>query len=470
MPNIDWNQVQEWDKKYIIRTFATQSEYQPVPIESTEGDYLIMPDGTRLLDFFNQLYCVNAGQKNPKINNAIKAALDRYGFLWDAFATDYKSNAAKLLIEDILGDENWPGKVRFVSTGSEAVETALIIARLYTNRSLVITREHAYHGYTQAAASVTRLRGSRSGLTETQSQSTPMHVPGSFPPVVMAPAPNCLRCSLGHKYSSCAADDGELACVQYTRKMILNYGKEEVAAVITEVIQGAGSIQPPDEYIPQIRKLTKEMGILWIVDEILTGFGRTGKWFAYQHYGVEPDIVTCAKGLTSSSIPCGAVIVSREIAGFLDQYRWEHVSTFSGHPIAMAAACANLQYMIDEDLPGKAAKAGEYMAEKLDELKAKHNSIAKIDGKGALWLVEIVKDDSLRPYIDVDRDFTHETNPATFPTTIIRTKAIEKGVLVGGVMPNTLRIGASLNVQKEDIDKLADALDYAFTYFENAEN
>lgn len=128
MSTIDWKKVEEWDRKYIMRTFSAQDEYQTVPIESTEGDYLVMPDGTRLLDFFNQLYCVNTGQKNEKINEAIKEALDRYGFLWDAFTSDYKAIAAKYIIEDILGDEEWPGKIRFVSTGSEANETALFLA------------------------------------------------------------------------------------------------------------------------------------------------------------------------------------------------------------------------------------------------------------------------------------------------------------------------------------------------------
>lgn len=467
MAAIDWNKVEEWNKKYVVRTFVTQEEYQFIPIERTEGDYLILPDGTRLLDFFNQLYCVNAGQKVEKINNGIKEALDRYGFLWDVYTSDYKAKAAKLIIEDVLRGESWPGKVRFVSTGSEAVETALIIARLFKNRPIVVTREHAYHGYTMGASSVTRLRGTRNGLTETGTESIPRSIPSyNIGAVALAPAPNCLRCSLVHKYGSCADEKGELACVKYTRRVIENSGKEQVAAIITEVAQGAGSIQPPEEYIPQIRKLTKDMGILWIADEVLTGFGRTGKWFAYQHYGVEPDIVTTAKGLSSSSIPCGAVIVSKEIAAYLDQHRWEHVSTFSGHPIAMAAVCANLEYMIEEKLPDKAKDSGEYLRKKLEELKTKHKSIGAIGGRGMLWLVELVKDEKMTPFVEIDRNYTHEIDQDKFPVNIIRSKAVEKGVLIGGVMPNTLRIGASLNVSKEDIDKAVNALDYALDFLE----
>ncbi|MEH7355733.1 aspartate aminotransferase family protein [Neobacillus drentensis] len=463
-----WKQVEEWDKKYILRTFSTQEEYQPIPIESTDGDYLIMPDGTRLLDCFNQLYCVNAGQKNETINNAIKEALDRYGFLQDAYTTDYKAKAAKLLIEDVLGNESWPGKVRFVSTGSEAVETALMIARLFKNKPLVVTREYAYHGWTKGSSSVTRLKGSRSGVTESTPNTRPQHVPGQDNGLVaVAPSPNCMRCSLGHKYGSCHDNNGELACVKYTRRMIENQGPEQVAAVITEITQGAGSVHPPDEYIPQIRQMTKDLDVLWIADEVLTGFGRTGEMFAYQHYGVEPDIVTMAKGISSSAIPAGAVVVNKEIAEFMDQYRWETVSTYSGHPIAMAAVCANIEYIINENLVEKAKQTGDYFQQKLLDLKAKHRCVGQVAGYGVLWMVELVKDDKMTPFVEIDRNFTHEEDPSTFPSTIIRTKAIEKGVLIGGVMPNTLRIGTSLNISQEDIDKAIDALDYALSYLES---
>lgn len=468
MKPIDWKQVEEWDKKYILRTFATQEEYQPIPIESTEGDYLVTPDGTKLLDCFNQLYCVNAGQKNEKINNAIKEALDRYGFLQDAFTTDYKAKAAKLIIKDVLGNENWPGKVRFVSTGSEAVETALMIARLYKNRPLVVTREYAYHGWTKGSSSVTQLKGCKSGVTESGPNTRPQQVPGQDSGLVaVAPSPNCMRCSLGHKYESCKDENGELACVKYTRRMIENQGPEQVAAIITEVTQGAGSVHPPEEYIPQIRQMTKELDILWIADEVLTGFGRTGEWFAYQHYGVEPDIVSMAKGISSSAIPAGAVVVSKEIAEFMDQHRWETVSTYSGHPIAMAAVCANIEFLIEEQLVDKAKRTGEYINQRLLELKSKYRCIGQVAGYGVLWLVELVKDEKMTPFIEIDRNFTHEADPGQFPSVIIRNKAIEKGVLIGGVMPNTLRIGTSLNISKEDVDKAIDALDYALRYLES---
>lgn len=464
---INWEQVQEWDEKYLIRVSNTQDEYQPVPIESTEGDYLIMPDGTKLLDFFNQLYCVNVGQKHPKVNAAMKEALDRYGFVWDAYVSDYKARAAKLIMEDILGEEEWAGKIRFVSTGSEAVETALNIARLYTGRPLIFSHEHGYHGWTNGAGAATRLRGYRSGLVGKDADTPPLQIPGSYnSSVVMAPSPKAFRDENGNYLKD---ENGELLSVKYTRRMIENYGPESVAAVITEVSQGAGSAMHPFEYVPQIRKMTKELGVLWINDEVLTGFGRTGKWFGYQHYGVQPDIITLGKGISSSSLPAAGVVVSKEIAEFMDKHRWETVSTYAGHPIAMAAVCANLEVMMEEKLVEKARQAGEYMRRKFEALQAKHKSIGSFDGYGVLWIVELVDPKTNKPYVPLDRNFSHGTDLSQIPTQVIFNKAIEKGVLIGGVMPNTMRIGASLNVSKEDIDKAMDALDYALTYLESGE-
>ena len=468
MSEINWRQVLEWDNQYLLRTFTTQEEYKQIPIAATRGDYIITPDGTEILDCFNQLYCVNVGQNNPKIIEAIKEAVDRYGFVQDAYVTDYKAKAAKLIIEDVFQKDSWAGKVRFASTGSEAVEMALLIARLYKNRPLVMSREYAYHGWTKGSSDVTRLKGSRSGLTTSTPNSTPQGSSvQSTGLAAIAPSPNCMRCSLGHKYGSCTDENGELACVKYTRRLMESQGPENIAAMITEITQGAGAVHPPKEYIPQIRKLTKELDILWIVDEILTGFGRTGEWFAYQNYDVEPDILTMAKGISSSAIPAAGVVVSKEIADFMDQYRWENVSTYSGHPIAMAAVCANIEFIMEEKLVEQSKQTGEYIKTKLQVLKDKHITLGEFAGNGVLWLIELVKDEFNTPFIEVDRNFTHETDPSTIPANIIRDKAMEKGVLLGGPMPNTLRFGTSLNVSKDDIDKAMDALDYALEYLDS---
>lgn len=318
---IDWGKIEEWNTKYVMKCFYTKEEYHWTPVERTEGDYLIMPDGTRLLDFFNQLYCVNVGQKNPRIVEYIKEALDRYGFVWDIYTTDYKARVAKLIIEDILGGQDWPGKIRYTNSGGESVEVACIIARLFTGKSLIATREHAYHGVTGGAVSLNRVYPGRSHLSGGGSDQTVRNVPGQgFFNSFVCPTPFCYRCSLGHTYPACKSCGTQLPCVLNTERLILNHGVDQVAAIITEPAYGAGTIVPPEEYLPQISEMTRRLGILWIVDEVLMGFGRLGAWFGHQKYGknLKPDIMTMAKGITSSQVPCGAVLVNKEIAQFMD--------------------------------------------------------------------------------------------------------------------------------------------------------
>ncbi len=467
---IDWKQIEEWNDKYVVRTFSSQGEYHWIPVESTDGDYLVMPDGTRLLDFFNQLYCVNVGQKNARVVAGIKEALDRYGFVWDLYTTDYKATVAKLIVEDILGPYDWAGKIRFTNTGSEAVEVASIIARLFTGKPLIAAREHGYHGESAGAAALNHVYPGRSHLSDGARPDFVRAVPGQMHANTFAcPAPLCYRCSIGHTYPECKERGDQLPCVLATERMILNQGVESVAGIITEPACGAGTIVPPDEYLGQIHAMTRRLGILWIVDEVLMGFGRLGTWFGHQKYGAElkPDLMTIAKGITSSQLPAGGVVLSKQIAAFMDSVRWNHVSTFSGHPIALAAAQANIEYMIENDIPEMSRKAGEYFGAALAELEKKHKTVGFVAGAGMFWQVELVRDKATRePFVAADRYTAFGGDTSDYPTSIVLGKCLEKGVLLGGFVPNTLRIGASLTVSKADMDKAIDALDYALDHLD----
>jgi len=467
---IDWTKIEEWDSKYVVRTFSSQSEYHWIPVERTEGDYLVMPDGTRLLDFFNQLYCVNVGQKNAKVVEGIKEALDRYGFVWDLYTTDYKATVAKLLVEDILGPYEWAGKVRFTNTGSESGEVASVIARLVTGKTLIAAREHGYHGETAGAAALNHVYPGRSHFSDGARPDFVRGVPGQLHANTFAcPAPLCYRCSIGHTYPECKERGAQLPCVLATERMILNQGVDQVAAIITEPACGAGTIVPPPEYLPQIYEMKQRLGILWIVDEVLMGFGRLGTWFGHHYYGrdLKPDLMTIAKGLTSSQLPAGGVVVSNEIAAAMDELRWNHVSTFSGHPVALAAAKANLEYMLEHDIPEVAKKAGEYFGAGLRELEAKHPTVGFVAGAGMFWQVELVRDKATRePFVPADRYTAFGGDTSGYPTSVVLGKCLEKGVLLGGFVPNTLRIGASLTVSGEDMDKALDALDYALDHLD----
>ncbi len=463
---IDWKKIEEWDKKYIIHTFMSEEEYKPVLIEHTEGDYLVKPDGTRLLDCLNQLVCVNAGQCHPKIQEAIREATERYGFLSDFYCSDYKARAAKLLIEDILGPDDWAGKVSWCTTGSEAVEKAMLIAKLYTGRPLVVTQANSYHGWTGSAAQCTRVRGYRGGFGPTDPSKVNVHItpPGTENTgnVIVAPAP---------VPGEVNGPDGLLPSVHYTKMLIDTYGGENIAAMITEPIFGVSAYFPPLEYLSQLTKILDERGIQLIHDEVLIGLGKLGTWFGYQQFpgNVKPDLLVLAKGLVSSAIPAACVVVNKAIGDFMGKdVRWNHCGTYHSHPIALAAVCANLEVLIEADAPKVSAKAGEYLKPRFEELQKKHKTVGSVTGAGLVWAIELVKDKQTGElfwpedrYASYGGDVYH-----SYPSKIIGAKAAEKNVLLGAFSPNTIRFAMSTFATKEDMDKAIDAFDYALTYLD----
>ena len=459
---IDWNKVVEWDKKYHLKVMKSENEYHCVPIEHTEGDTLVMPDGTRLLDCLNQLVCVNAGQRHPKIQAAIREATERYGFLWEVFTTDYSARACKLVVEDLLGPYGWAAKVGWCSTGSEAVEKAFNIARLYTGRPIIVSRSSAYHGWTGGPLQATRVRGYRQGIAPPDVDKPDTHISPAGTvntgQVIVAPAP-----SPDEKKDP----DGKYPSVKYTEKLIDTYGWENIAAMVTEPVFGQGIFPPPD-YLPQIVDMLHKRNILWICDEVLVGMGKMGKWFAYELFGdMKPDLMTVAKGIVSSAIPAAAVVVNKAIADFMGKYRWMHVGTFNQHPIAMAAVCANLEVLLEADAPKVSAKAGEYLKPRFEELQRKHKTVGRVTGAGVLWAFDLVKDKkTMELFYHEDISSAYSGDLSGRGSTIIGNKALEKGVLIGALAPNTIRFALSVFVTKEDMDKAIDALDYALTYLD----
>lgn len=462
MESIEWAQVKEWDEKYYLHVDHRHEDYVHLPISHTEGSYIYFPDGSRLLDFMSQLYCVNMGQCNPRIQEAIREATYRYGYLHEGFCTDYRARAAKLIVEDLVGADNWAGKIRFASSGTEANEMAFLLAKVYTNRPNIITRQHAYHGFSMAAGiGANGLRIMRGPLV---GEDFVRDVPGGpTPGFHQAPAPLCYRCFVGLDYPSCKMADGTLPCVNVTEQMIKGLGAETVAAMITEPIYGGGAIVPPPEYLPQLVAMLNRYGVLWIDDEVMTGFARTGKWFAYQHYeGVTPDIMTMGKGIVSSALPCAGTIISKKISDFIDQYSWWTAATYSGHPLSMAAVVASVESMIEADILSKVNDVGPHLGKRLYGLEAKHKCVGLIDGQGMFWVVELVKNKQTREaFVKDDRFDIYQGDLSKYPANFITGKCLEKGVLLGGLVPNTLRIGPALTTTKEEVDTAMDALDYA---------
>jgi taurine--2-oxoglutarate transaminase len=449
----DWSTVRVWDEEYYAHVFVTSGEYEHRAIARADGDFIELSDGSRLLDFTSGLICANAGHRNERIRNAIVEALDRYGFVWEGYATDYRARAAKLIVDDLLGADEWAGRVRFTSSGSEAIELALLIAKLVTGRPNVISRDFAYHGWTHGALSLMGLPGSRGILASPDSDEVrrPAGIP--IPGVHFAPAPYCAHCPIGHTYPACKRGGETLACIDATEHLIRTIGPDSIAAVVAEPIFGVGMFHPPKEYLAQLRELTRAYGILWIDDEIMTGFGRTGKAFAYQHSpGVTPDLMAVGKGMVSAALPAGGVVMSREISELMDKYRWETVSTFSGHPLVMAAVVANVEWLIEERIPERAAELGAYLEQRLEELRDSHACVAEVAGVGLLWAIELVRPDGSGEQFVPDDRHVIPTGSVFSPSFFVAQECAKRGVALATAPPNTLRLGPPLATSEKNID------------------
>lgn len=471
MTEIDWAAVEDWDSRYYLHVLAANSEHDFTPVARTDGDYLEFADGSRALDMLNQLICVPLGQCLPEVQGGITEALERYGHVAEVYCTDYRARAAKLLVGDILGDRDWPGKARFVCTGTEAVELALVVAKLWKNRPYVMTREFGYHGWTMGAGGCTKLPGYVAQLSSTADECVaryiPSHPAGGF---FVAPNADCYDCTVGHTYPACKENGAELPCVRATRRAIEAVNPSQVAAMITEPMCGSASIAPPPpEYFPQLRRLLTELDIAWICDEVMMGFAKTGNWFCHQAWGeeVKPDILVMGKGISNSALPAAGIVVSKEIAAFMDDQRWVNVSTFGGHPVAMAAVCATLDYMIKHDAPARFLEAGEYFGKGLAEIAARHPTVGQARGLGMVWTVELVKDKATKErFVPLNRSALHAGDVSRYPVEIVMEKTLERGVLITGFCPNTLRISASMNITRGEMDTALEALDYALDHLD----
>lgn len=357
-----------------------QVEYHgPLVMDSATGIYLSTPDNKQFVDAMAGAWVVNAGHGRQEIVKAIADQAARLPFVLNEGYTNPTTVAlAERLLQLAPGDYR---RVFFTSGGSEAIETALKMVRQRwavrgTPRHKVIGRQYSYHGATWGAMSVT-------GFQEWRWPFAPP-VPGAS----FIPHPTCIRCPLWLSYPSCG-----IACAHALREAIVRADPMKVGAVIAEPISAASSAHvPPDEYWPIIRKICDEYGVLLIADEIVTGFGRTGRWFGLQHWGVEPDILVVGKGLTSGYVPLAAVLTRADLTDDLDTDGFIHGYTFSGHPVACAAAMANLDILEREELPVNAQRQGQRLRRVLTEQLANCTILGDIRGRGLLVSIELVRD------------------------------------------------------------------------------
>src|SRR5512132_2631904 len=357
-------------KEYVLYSWSVQDAINPIPVAGAEGRYFWDYDGKRYLDFASQLVNVSLGHQHPKVIAAIKEQADRLTTIGPMMANEKRSELARLLAEVTPGDLTMSF---FTNGGAEANENAIKLERWYTGRHKVIARYRSYHGATAGAVSAT---------------GDPRRWPAEpgVPGVVRILDPYTYRCPAGHP-DPCPVCTG----APHLEEILQYEGPQTVAAVILETVTGTnGVIVPPDGYLQSIREVCDQHGILLICDEVMAGFGRTGKWFACDNWDVVPDILTVAKGINSGYVPLGAMVISRKLADWVRDVPFAGGLTYSGHPLACASAVASIEAFLEEGIVENSAAMGEVFADELRGLQDRHPCIGEVRGLGCFWGLELV--------------------------------------------------------------------------------
>ncbi len=398
----------------------------PPQIVRGAGKHLYDSEGREYLDFFAGVSVVNCGHCHPEIVAALCEQVRTLQHTTTVYLTQPMMDLAERLAHLT------PGNLKrsfFCSSGTEANETAVLLAKLATGKSEFLSLRNGLHGRTQLTMSLT-------GMAFWRTDPTPV---GG---ITFVPNAYCYRCAFGKTYPAC-----DVACAREIGNVIRTATSGQVAALIAEPIQGNGGIiTPPPEYFPRVREILDRFGILLIVDEVQTGFGRTGKWFAIEHWGVAPDLMTMAKALANGQ-PVGAVIATEEVAL---HYTRPGASTLGGNPVTAATALATLDVLAKHDLPGNAARLGPYLREGLERVAGRHRLAGDVRGIGLMQGMELVKDKG---------DPAKEPAPEATDAVLERMK--DRGILIGknGFSRNVLAFQPPLVITRDDVDRLTAELD-----------
>ena len=374
---MDTHEMVELCKKHTLYTWSRQDAVNPLPIERTEGIWLHTTDGRKILDFNSQLMSVNIGHHHPKVREAFKRQADELVFAMPGAATKIRARVGKLLADIAPGDIN---KFFFSLGGAEANENAIRAARLCTGRQKILSRYRSYHGATNLTMQLTG---------DPRRWANEPGGPGFVK--VMDPWP--------YSYSF-GKTDAEITSenLKYLDEVIMYEGPQNIAAMIIEPVTGTnGVLAPPDGYLQGLSELLKKHGILLICDEVMAGFGRTGKWFSFEHAGIVPDLVCMAKGLTSSYAPLGAVGMRDHVAKYFEENVFWGGLTYNAHPMSLAVAEAAIGVMRDEGMLENATRLQTVMREEMDRLTEKHPSVKVGRCIGLFGMIDIQKNSAGEP-------------------------------------------------------------------------
>lgn len=432
----DAERVRHDDQEYVLHSWSVQSKIDPLPVTGGRGAHFFGADGKRYLDMASQLVNLNIGYQHPKVVEAIKAQADRLCYIGPPMANDQRSELARLVAEVT------PGNLKmsfFTNGGAEANENAIKLARWYTGRPKIVARYRSYHGATAGAITLTG---------EPRRWPSEPGIPG----VVRMLDPYTYRCPAGHPDPCPVCSGGP-----HLEEILQYENPESVAAVIMETVTGTnGIIVPPDGYLRSIREVCDRYGVLLILDEVMAGFGRTGRWFGCENWDVVPDIMTVAKGINSGYVPLGAMVISEPIADWVRDHYFGGGLTYSGHPLACAAAVASIGAFKEEGIVENAAQMGELLAKRLPELYERHPSIGEVRGLGLFWGLELVRNrETRRPLVPYNA-----SGEAAAPMGSVSKAAMERGVYLFTHW-NVLGITPPLVINEEELEEGLAVIDEA---------
>jgi adenosylmethionine-8-amino-7-oxononanoate aminotransferase len=433
------DELLQWDRDHLIHPMSPIGSTRGIVFETAEGIILRDTEGREYIDSSSQLVNVNIGHGRKEV---IEAIVEQLGKL--QYTTTYWgfTNTATILCAKKLAEITPPGLKHFFFTsgGSESVETAFKIARNYWHakkpeKHKILSLYHSFHGVSFGTLSATSLGMGRLGKSFGPLVPGFLHIPSYY----------CYRCAFGLEYPRC-----QIKCADFLAETIANEGQDSVAAFIAEPVQGSvGMISPPPEYWPKVRKICSEMGILLIADEVMSGFGRTGKLFGVENWEVIPDIMTMAKGITSGYIPFGAVAIREEIYQELKnrQTPFFHGFTYSGHPVGSAAAIKDMEIIVKEKLADNAAQMGQYALHRLQEEFLPLPWVGAVNGLGLMIGIEYVEDKKTKAISKKVLAISQK----------IQDRALQEGLFLR-VFGNRVTLSPPLIINKEQMDKILDIL------------
>ena len=373
-PEIQLCQTYLDDRAHVFHSWSAQAALKPLVVTGGEGAWFFDETGKKYLDFSSQLINLNLGHQHPKMIAAIQEQAAKLATIAPGMATDARSTAARMIAERTPGDLN---KIFFTNGGAEATENAMRMARLHTGRHKVLSMYRSYHGATGGSIALT---------------GDPRRWPSepSVPPgIIKFFGPYPYRSSF---WSDSVEQESERA-LEHLREVIMFEGPNTIAAIVLEPVVGTnGILVPPPGYLAGVRELCDANGIVMVCDEVMSGFGRCGEWFAVDAWEVTPDLITFAKGVNSGYVPLGGVAISDEIAATFDTRVYPGGLTYSGHVLACATAVASMNIFEEENILERSRHLGnEVFGPGLEELKAKHPSVGDVRGLGCFWAIELVK-------------------------------------------------------------------------------